>query len=57
MTKMCQACWMTPAKTQQRGADGRMRWKCNTCAEKQHPFRAQSKRAALEKKIFSKDTI
>lgn len=57
MSKMCQSCWTTPAKVKLRGADGILRWRCNTCAEKRNPQKPQSARASLEKKIFSKDTI
>lgn len=57
MSTMCQACWVTPAKVSYRDAKGRLHHRCNTCAEKRTPFKAQSARASLEKKIFNKDTV
>jgi len=55
--KMCQTCWVTPAKERVLGADGRRRWKCNGCLQKREPKRPQTARESLAKKIFSKDTI
>lgn len=55
--KMCQSCWVTPAKVQLRGADGILRWRCNGCAEKRNPQKAQTPRQALEAKIFRKDNV
>lgn len=57
MTKMCQSCWVTPAKIKLRGADGILRWRCNTCAEKRNPQKPQDRRVSLEKKLFNKDTV
>lgn len=54
--KMCQSCWVTPAKVQLRGADGILRWRCNGCAEKCAPYKAKTDRQKLEARLFQKDT-
>lgn len=55
--KMCQTCWITPATKRVRGADGRRRWKCQSCLDKRNPQRAATQREMLERRIFNKDTI
>ncbi len=54
---MCQTCWVTPAQKRVVGADGKKRWKCNTCAAKLQPAKAATKAEMLKRKIFNKENI